>query len=105
MWFNHLTFFHVTTLPADLREGLREMFAEEDLPTNTYYGDGEPIPDDVIDAPARLLPRRPSAGSTGSATTCCWWTTCSPRTAASRSPGQRKIAVAMAEPSNQLPLQ
>lgn len=48
VWFNHATFFHVTTLPADVREGVLEMFDEEDLPTNTYYGDGGRIPDDVI---------------------------------------------------------
>lgn len=48
VWFNHLTFFHVTTLPEEDCEGLREMFAEPDLPTNTYYGDGEPVPDEVM---------------------------------------------------------
>lgn len=48
-WFNHATFFHVTTLPTDLQEGLVAMFGEDDLPTNTYYGDGEPIPGDVMD--------------------------------------------------------
>ncbi len=48
VWFNHLTFFHVTTLPAEDCAGLREMFAEQDLPTNTYYGDGTPVPDEVM---------------------------------------------------------
>ncbi|MEO3922620.1 TauD/TfdA family dioxygenase [Plantactinospora sp. CA-294935] len=48
VWFNHATFFHVTTLPKDVREGVLEIFDEEDLPTNTYYGDGARIPDDVI---------------------------------------------------------
>ncbi|MFY1616357.1 TauD/TfdA family dioxygenase [Micromonospora sp. WMMD736] len=48
VWFNHLTFFHVTTLPEEDCEGLREMFDEADLPTNTYYGDGGRIPDDVV---------------------------------------------------------
>ena len=48
-WFNHATFFHVTTLPKDLQEGLLAMFGEDGLPTNTYYGDGEPIPGDVMD--------------------------------------------------------
>jgi alpha-ketoglutarate-dependent taurine dioxygenase len=49
VWFNHATFFHVTTLPADVREGVLEIFDEDDLPTNTYYGDGAKIPDDVVD--------------------------------------------------------
>jgi len=48
VWFNHATFFHVTTLPADVREGILEMFDPEDLPTNTYYGDGGAIPDEVV---------------------------------------------------------
>lgn len=47
VWFNHLTFFHVTTLGEEDCEGLREMFDEADLPTNTYYGDGGRIPDEV----------------------------------------------------------
>lgn len=49
VWFNHAAFFHLSTLPPDARAGLRELFAEEDLPSNTYFGDGEPIPDDVME--------------------------------------------------------
>ncbi|MFE4960955.1 TauD/TfdA family dioxygenase [Streptomyces sp. NPDC056653] len=49
VWFNHATFFHVTSLGPEIQEGLREIFAEEDLPTNTYYGDGGRIPDEVMD--------------------------------------------------------
>jgi alpha-ketoglutarate-dependent taurine dioxygenase len=45
VWFNHATFFHVTTLAEEVCEGLREMFDEQDLPTNTYFGDGGRIPD------------------------------------------------------------
>lgn len=48
VWFNHITFFHYTTLAEDLREGLLGLFGEEGLPTNTYYGDGGRIPDNVI---------------------------------------------------------
>jgi alpha-ketoglutarate-dependent taurine dioxygenase len=48
VWFNHLTFFHVTTLAEEVCEGLREMFDERDLPTNTYYGDGERVPDEIM---------------------------------------------------------
>ncbi len=48
-WFNHATFFHVTTLEPVLREVLLEEFAEEDLPTNTYYGDGSPIEPAVLE--------------------------------------------------------
>ncbi|OLR93059.1 TauD/TfdA family dioxygenase [Actinokineospora bangkokensis] len=48
VWFNHATFFHVTTLAEEVCEGLRELFGEDELPTNTYFGDGGRIPDDVV---------------------------------------------------------
>ena len=48
VWFNHATFFHHTTLPVEVSEGLLELFGEDDLPTNTYYGDGGRIPPDVV---------------------------------------------------------
>jgi alpha-ketoglutarate-dependent taurine dioxygenase len=43
IWFNHAAFFHVTTLPPNLRDALLSEFDEQDLPTQTYYGDGTPI--------------------------------------------------------------
>ncbi|MFB4300948.1 TauD/TfdA family dioxygenase [Actinomadura sp. NTSP31] len=49
VWFNHATFFHYTTLPKDVQEGLLAILGEDGLPTNTYYGDGGRIPDDVMD--------------------------------------------------------
>jgi alpha-ketoglutarate-dependent taurine dioxygenase len=49
-WFNHLTFFHVSTLPEEMRRGLQADFADEDLPNNTYYGDGSPIEPQVVEA-------------------------------------------------------
>jgi alpha-ketoglutarate-dependent taurine dioxygenase len=50
LWFNHATFFHVTTLGAPLRDALLQEFAAEDLPTNTFYGDGSPIEPETLDA-------------------------------------------------------
>ena len=49
VWFNHAAFFHVTTLESTIRETLLAEFKEEDLPYNTYYGDGSPIEDSVLD--------------------------------------------------------
>lgn len=49
VWFNHAAFFHISTLPSYAQEGLQELFTEEDLPNNTYFGDGEVIPDDVME--------------------------------------------------------
>jgi hypothetical protein len=49
VWFNHATFFHVSTLPEAVREGLAAGLAEEDLPANTYYGDGSPIEPETLE--------------------------------------------------------
>ncbi len=49
VWFNHATFFHITTLEPKLCETLLEEFGEGNLPNNTYYGDGSPIEPSVLD--------------------------------------------------------
>jgi alpha-ketoglutarate-dependent taurine dioxygenase len=49
VWFNHATFFHVTTLPERVQAALTSSFGERDLPTNTFYGDGSPIEQDVLE--------------------------------------------------------
>lgn len=49
LWFNHATFFHVSTLDPALREGLLAQFGSEELPNNTFYGDGAEIEPGVLD--------------------------------------------------------
>ncbi|MCC5644524.1 TauD/TfdA family dioxygenase [Nostoc sp. CHAB 5824] len=49
VWFNHATFFHFSTLEPTLRDALLAEFREEDLPNNTYYGDGSPIEPEVLE--------------------------------------------------------
>jgi alpha-ketoglutarate-dependent taurine dioxygenase len=49
VWFNHAMFFHISTLDRTTREGLLQILGEEDLPNNTYYGDGSAIEPDVLD--------------------------------------------------------
>lgn len=49
LWFNHATFFHVTTLPKKIGASLMSDFGEMDLPTNTFYGDGSPIEPEVLE--------------------------------------------------------
>ncbi|OLZ52703.1 TauD/TfdA family dioxygenase [Amycolatopsis keratiniphila] len=98
VWFNHATVFHVTTLPEPVRLGLLEMYGEEGLPSNTYYGDGAPIPDVVTEhlrscyrsAAVRFDYHRDDVLVVDNM-----------RTAHGREPftGPRRIAVAMAEPS------
>jgi len=48
VWFNHVVFWHISSLEATVREQLLAEFKEEDLPYNTYYGDGTPIEISVI---------------------------------------------------------
>lgn len=48
LWFNHATFFHISTLEKPIREAFLSS-QEEDLPNNTYYGDGSPIEASVLD--------------------------------------------------------
>ena len=97
VWFNHATFFHVSTLPVQVREGVLSAFKEEDLPNNTYYGDGSPIdPQDLDDLRAAYQQE----------TTAFPWQQGdvlmldNMLTAHSRAPyaGPRKILVAMADP-------
>jgi alpha-ketoglutarate-dependent taurine dioxygenase len=98
VWFNHATFFNVTTLGSDVRTGLLELFGEDGLPTHTYYGDGGAIPEDVLDhlrscyraATVRFDWRREDVLFIDNMLK-----------AHAREPftGPRKIAVAMAEPS------
>lgn len=49
VWFNHGTFFHVSTLPPSIRDSLIANFGAQDLPTNTFYGDGSPIEPAVLE--------------------------------------------------------
>jgi len=49
VWFNHATFFHISTMEPVVRESLLAEVGEDDLPTNSYYGDGSPIEPEVLD--------------------------------------------------------
>lgn len=50
LWFNHAAFFHVSTLEPSIRETLEAQFKADELPTNTFYGDGSPIEPDALEA-------------------------------------------------------
>lgn len=49
IWFNHAAFFHVSTLPPQIRQAVLTEFSEADFPHNTYYGDGSPIKPQVVE--------------------------------------------------------
>jgi alpha-ketoglutarate-dependent taurine dioxygenase len=49
LWFNQAHLHHVSSLPAAVREALLEVVAAEDLPFNTFYGDGTEIGEAELD--------------------------------------------------------
>jgi alpha-ketoglutarate-dependent taurine dioxygenase len=49
VWFNHIAFWHVSSMEKTLREMLLEEYGEQELPFATYYGDGTKIEDSVIE--------------------------------------------------------
>jgi alpha-ketoglutarate-dependent taurine dioxygenase len=50
VWFNQAHLFHVSSLPPAVRDALLAEYAEEDLPRNTFYGDGTPIEPEALAA-------------------------------------------------------
>ena len=47
-FFNQIQLHHVSCLDEETRSALRQLFAEEDMPRNVYFGDGTLIPDEVV---------------------------------------------------------
>lgn len=73
-WMNQAHLFHVTSQDPEVVEMLLED-GEENLPRNTYFGDGSPI------GPAELAAIREAYAAEalvfpGRRATCCCWTTC-----------------------------
>jgi alpha-ketoglutarate-dependent taurine dioxygenase len=50
VWFNHIAFWHVSSLERSIRDLLLKDYGEAGLPYNTYYGDGSRIEDSVAAA-------------------------------------------------------
>jgi len=48
VWFNHIAFWHYSTLDPETRAMLVSEYTEEGLPYNTYYGDGAVIEESVV---------------------------------------------------------
>ncbi|MEM7202054.1 MAG: TauD/TfdA family dioxygenase [Planctomycetota bacterium] len=48
LWFNHAAFFHVQSREPALRDALLREFGVDELPYQTFFGDGVTIPDDVV---------------------------------------------------------
>jgi alpha-ketoglutarate-dependent taurine dioxygenase len=48
-WFNHMMFYHMSALDREIQVGLLSLFKPDELPNNSFYGDGTPIEDSVIE--------------------------------------------------------
>jgi len=48
VWFNQAHLFHVSALPENIRTDILSLRGEDNLPRNTYYGDGAAITDDDL---------------------------------------------------------
>ena len=49
IWFNQAHLFHLSNMRKEYQESLLAMTDEAGLPRNTYFGDGAPIPVDMLD--------------------------------------------------------
>ncbi len=49
LWFNQAHLFHVSSLGREAMKAMTSMFREEDLPRNSYYGDGSPLDLEQLD--------------------------------------------------------
>lgn len=48
IWFNHVAFWHPSSLCPSIREVLDQIYTRKEYPYCTYYGDGGDIPDDIV---------------------------------------------------------
>lgn len=55
VWFNQAHLFHVSNLQPEVRESLEELLGLDNLPRNTYFADGSPIPDQMLDEVRAVL--------------------------------------------------
>lgn len=49
LFFNQIQLHHISCLDPAVKASMLEMFRQEDLPRNVYYGDGTPIEDTVVE--------------------------------------------------------
>ncbi len=50
IWFNHVAFWHPSSLCPSVRAVLDQIYSREEYPYCTYYGDGSDIPEDTVAA-------------------------------------------------------
>jgi alpha-ketoglutarate-dependent taurine dioxygenase len=57
LWFNHALFFHVTSLEPQVTEALIASVGLDNVPTNTFFGDGSPFTPDELAAMRQAVAR------------------------------------------------
>ncbi|WP_039920407.1 TauD/TfdA family dioxygenase [Thauera phenylacetica] len=101
VWFNQAHLFHISNLQPEVRESLEELLGIENVPRNTYFADGSPIPDAMLDDVRAVLDAETVSflWEKGDVTMLD-----NMLIAHARSPfkGPRKVVVAMAEPHDNL---
>lgn len=50
LWFNHIAFWHPSSLCPAVKAKMEEMYSLSEFPYSTYFGDGSEISNDVINA-------------------------------------------------------
>jgi alpha-ketoglutarate-dependent taurine dioxygenase len=103
VWFNQAHLFHASSLTPEVRRQLHQILREEELPRHAYYGDGLPLEEETLEIVRRAYE--------SAAVTFPWQRgdvllLDNMLTAHGRQPfrGERRIVVAMAEPSQSTPL-
>jgi alpha-ketoglutarate-dependent taurine dioxygenase len=48
-WFNQIAFLNEQTIDPEVREYLVEVYGQDGLPFNTFFGNGDPVGADVVD--------------------------------------------------------
>jgi alpha-ketoglutarate-dependent taurine dioxygenase len=49
LWFNQAHLFHTSNLPQTARDALHATYSDQDLPRQSFLGDGSPIPPEALD--------------------------------------------------------
>lgn len=99
VWFNQAHLFHISNLPAALRETLVSIVGEEGVPRNVFYGDGSPIELEALEHVRDVLQRTQISfpWQAGDALMLDNMLVAHGR---STFQGPRKVVVAMAEPAS-----
>jgi alpha-ketoglutarate-dependent taurine dioxygenase len=63
VFFNQVALHHASCLDPDTRNSLVSLYGEEGLPRNVFWGDGSPIPDEIVTEVREVMDRESLAFS------------------------------------------